>query len=283
MLRMQYRLLPIAKHLCTRTITANFGASTAQMSCTESKLHLLDGNFIAYAKRTGDPHKPGLMFCSGFLSSLNGTKAKFLDEYARKNCLSCVRFDYVGHPQSSGTMDDFTVSLWKQNTLDVLDQLTTGPQILVGSSMGGWTSLLAAIERPQRVHSLITIAVAADSIIQRFDNPIFNNPEFTHKKREEYGTGDDKYADGSPYWVERLEDARLNSVFAHDPIPISCPMRLLHGMNDVVIPYQNSVKVAEKVKTEDVVVSLSKKSDHRMSEEHDLNTLTQFLDELVTL
>jgi len=242
----------------------------------KQQLHLPDGNFITYAQRKGDTNKPGIILCCGFLSSLNSNKAVFLDEYAAKHNLSYVRFDYIGHPESSGSMDDFSISLWKQNTLDVLDKLTTGPQILVGSSIGGWMSILATIERPQRVHALITIAGAADMLIQRFDDPEL----YEKYNKDEYGLGD-KYAPCSPFFRERLDDARLNSVFAYDKIPISCHVRLLHGMKDVVIPYQNSIKVAERLESEDVMVRLCKGSDHRMSEPSDLHLLADELDQIL--
>ena len=115
----------LIKRLTTSTLTRTTTVTTT-MTTECSQLPLPDGRFIAYVKREGDPTKPGLIFCSGFMSSLNGNKALFLDEYAAQHNLSYVRFDYIGHPESSGTIDDFTVSLWKQNTLDVLDKLTTG-------------------------------------------------------------------------------------------------------------------------------------------------------------
>ena len=98
---------------------------------TDGRFTLPNGSYIAYRKRCGSEQKPGLLFCSGLLSSLNGNKAIYLDKYCEKNNLSYVRFDYIGQEFSSGTMEDFTMSLWKQNTLDVLDHLTKGSSLAI--------------------------------------------------------------------------------------------------------------------------------------------------------
>lgn len=248
-----------------------------RMTSHVEKLLLPNGQHLAYKKRNGDTRKPGIIFCSGFLSSLNGNKACFLDKYAEKNNLSYVRFDYNGHELSSGSMDDFFVSLWKQNTIDILDNLTEGNQILVGSSMGGWVSMLVALARPERIHSIITVANAVDSFIQRAENP-----DFRPKINNEHDLGS-KYDWNSPYWYEngRLEDGRENSVFALGEVSIKCPVRLLHGMKDNTIPYRNSVNIAEKLTSKDVSVQLIKESDHRFSSDEDLNLLASVLDELV--
>ena len=244
------------------------------MASQDGKLELPNRSYLGFKKRNGSSSKPGIIFCAGFESSLNTTKAWYLDEYCEKNDVSYIRFDYIGHEFSSGNMDDFTVGLWKQNTLDVLDQLTEGLQIFVGSSIGGWISLLAAIERPERVHSVLTINNAADYIIQRIEDPSF-------KPKEHDETLDVKFADGSPYWLPRLADAKKNSVFAFGDIPIKCPVRLLHGMSDNTIPYRNSVNVAEKLLSKDVNVKLIKNANHRFSTPENFKEIGAFLDDLL--
>lgn len=102
-----------------------FGSYSPRFTIS-GKLQLKDGHYIGYSKRTGNANKPGIFYCAGLLSNLNATKALYLDEYCERHDLSFMRFDYIGHPYSSGSLDDFSVGTWKQNTLDVLDQLTEG-------------------------------------------------------------------------------------------------------------------------------------------------------------
>ena len=115
---------------------------------------------LAYVARPG--HGPGVMFLGGFKSDMTGTKATALQDWADQTGRAYLRFDYSAHGASEGTWQDATISQWRQDALDMLDQCTDGPQILVGSSMGGWMALLAAMARPDRVKALVLIAPAAD-------------------------------------------------------------------------------------------------------------------------
>src|SRR5437879_5936075 len=119
-----------------------------------------DGATIAYHRLAGDP--PGIVFLGGFRSDMTGTKALFLEDYCRRRGHGYVRFDYFGHGRSSGDFARGTIGRWRDDAIGVIDSLTEGPQILVGSSMGGWIMLLAALARPQRVAALIGIAAAPD-------------------------------------------------------------------------------------------------------------------------
>src|SRR2546423_7869439 len=119
-----------------------------------------DGATIAYRRLPG--RAPGIVFLGGFRSDMTGTKALFLEDYCRRRGRAYVRFDYFGHGRSSGDFARGTIGCWREDAVAVIDSLTEGPQILVGSSMGGWIMLLAALVRPQRVAALVGIAPAPD-------------------------------------------------------------------------------------------------------------------------
>ncbi len=121
-----------------------------------------DGHTLAYHALAGDSSKPVVLFLGGFMSDMNGTKATALHQWAHVANRSFVRFDYVGHGRSSGVFTDGTIGLWLDNVIHVFDQLTRGPVIVVGSSMGGWLMLLLALKRSQRIHGLVGIASAPD-------------------------------------------------------------------------------------------------------------------------
>ena len=119
-----------------------------------------NGTSIAYNKLEGNP--PGLIFMNGFMSDMNGSKALALEQHCQKEGLAFLRFDYMGHGNSSGNFADGTIGLWAQNALTAFDELTEGPQIIIGSSMGGWMMILTAVDRPERVAGLVGIAAAPD-------------------------------------------------------------------------------------------------------------------------
>ena len=118
------------------------------------------GTSIAYHKLEGK--SPGVIFMGGFMSDMNGSKAIALEEICRELGIAYVRFDYLGHGNSSGNFSDGTISIWAGDALAIFDNLTNGPQIIVGSSMGGWIMMLTAISRPKRVFGLLGIAAAPD-------------------------------------------------------------------------------------------------------------------------
>src|ERR1700685_2224862 len=118
------------------------------------------GATIAYNRLAGAG--PGIVFLGGFRSDMTGTKALFIGDYCRRRGRAYVRFDYFAHGQSSGDFADGTISRWRDDAISVIDSLTEGPQILVGSSMGGWVMVLAALARPERIAALVGIAAAPD-------------------------------------------------------------------------------------------------------------------------
>ena len=252
----------------TRSATASDAPSLARP----------DGAAIAYRRLAGAT--PGIVFLGGFRSDMTGTKALFLEDYCRRHGRAYLRFDYFGHGESSGDFAEGTIGRWREDAIAVIDSLTEGPQILVGSSMGGWIMLLAALARPQRVAALVGIAAAPDFTEELL--PARLTPE-QHRKIEETGRvvlPSDYDPAGYLYTRALIEDGREHLLLRR-PIPLDVPARLLHGLADASVPWQLSRRVAEHLQSRDVIVTLVKNGDHRLSSAADLARLAQILDGLL--
>lgn len=236
-----------------------------------------DGATIAYRRRAGTG--PGIVFLSGFMSDMNGTKATFLDDYAAARGRAYLRFDAFAHGASSGDFNEATVGRWRTDAVAALDALTEGPQILVGSSLGGWIMLLVALDRPERIAALVGIAAAPDATEALMWRRA--SPETQAKiMRDGYVDLPSQYGE-APYRFTRklIEDGRKHLVM-DTPLPVACPVRLLHGMRDPDVPWQTSVALAQHVSAGDVRVTLVKDGDHRLSRPGDLDLLARILDAL---
>ena len=236
-----------------------------------------DGATIAYRRTAGAA--PGIVFLGGFRSDMTGTKALFLEEYCRRRGRAYLRFDYFAHGASSGDFAAATISRWRDDAVAVIDSLTQGPQLLVGSSMGGWIMVLAALARPQRVAALVGIAAApdftADLLPRRLDAA----------QRQTLAAGG-RIVLPSPYdpagylyTGALVADGNRNLVLRR-PIALRCPARLLHGMADEAVPWRQSRKLAERLAGGDVELILIKDGDHRLSRDSDLARLAAVLDRL---
>jgi pimeloyl-ACP methyl ester carboxylesterase len=236
------------------------------------------GATIAYRRLAG--RTPGIVFLCGFRSDMTGTKALFLEEHCRRTGRAYLRFDYFGHGASSGDPARGTIGQWLADATAVLDALTAGPQILVGSSMGAWIMLLAALARAERVRALLGIAAAPDfteDLIWRHLDP--------HRRAELMEQGSTTLPseyDPAGYAIGRalIEDGRRHLVLRR-AIALDCPVRLLHGLRDTAVPWRTSLRLAERLASNDVAVILVKDGDHRLSTAADLARLTATVEELV--
>src|SRR5690349_9461615 len=203
-----------------------------------------DGERIAYRRVPGKA--PGIVFLGGFMSDMSGTKATALEAFCRARGQAFLRFDYFGHGASSGAFRDATIGRWREDAITVLDHLTQGPQILVGSSMGGWMMLLAALARPASVAALVGIAAAPD-FTQELMWPSFSADEQRRLVNEGAITVPSEY-DPRGYTIthQLIEEGRRHLVLG-DTVPIACPVRLLHGMADPDVPWQMSLRLAERL------------------------------------
>ena len=243
------------------------------------RLARADGETVAYRHRPG--RSPGVVFLGGFMSDMNGTKAEALDRFcaARGQCF--LRFDYFGHGASSGEFKDATVGRWKEDALAVLDELTEGPQVLVGSSLGGWIMLLVALARPERVSALVGIAAAPDATEDLMWAEL-NEEQRVTMLRDGFLRLPSAYSpEGYIYTRALIEEGRRHLVM-RAPIPLVCPVRLLHGMGDPDVPWRTSLALAEKLQSRDVTVTWVKDGDHRLSTDDNLMLLMRTLEPLLT-
>lgn len=248
-----------------------------------AQLQIDHGSFLAYRRRftSGDSAKaPGIVFLGGFRSDMTGTKASTLDDFCRDRGLGFLRFDYSGHGVSSGDFIDGTISRWFADALFAFDRLTEGKQILVGSSMGGWIMLLVALARAERIHGLVGLAPAPDFTEELIWRTLTDNDRATLMRDGRLEQPSDYSADPSVITQALIEDGRKHLLLG-GAIAIDAPVRLLHGLSDPDVPHTVSLRLQEKLTSQDVVVSLIKDGDHRLSRPQDLARLCDAVEELV--
>ena len=233
---------------------------------------------IAYRRRTG--HGPGIVFLGGFKSDMEGTKAQALDAWAAATGRAFLRFDYSGHGSSSGAFEEGAIGDWAEDAMAAIGALTEGPQVLVGSSMGGWIALLVAKAMPARVAGLVGIAAA---------------PDFTEDSLWDRMTAADRTAllrDGrverasayseAPYVYTRrlIEDGRRHLVL-RAPLRLACPVRLLQGTADEDVPVAVAERFFAHIEGPDVRLTLVKAADHRFSTPGCLRLITAMVADIV--
>lgn len=236
-----------------------------------SRLNLAGERHLAYHRIPGA--FPEVLFCGGYTSDMTGTKARALEASCRTQGRAFTRFDYAGHGASSGAFADGTIGSWTEDALAVVDQVTLGPLIVVGSSMGGWIMLLLALARPERVHALIGIAAAPD-FTEDLILPGATGAQRRALAEQGYWMQPSAYGeDAYPITAQLIEDARRH-LLLRAPIPIECPVHLLHGQRDPDVPWQTALRLAERLASDDVTIELIKAGDHRLSTARDLERMT---------
>jgi pimeloyl-ACP methyl ester carboxylesterase len=248
------------------------------MKETSGRLGRPDGEEIAWRRIEG--RGPTILWLGGFRSDMRGTKAEALAEWAHGRDRAFLRFDYFGHGESSG---DFVaggcISRWRQDALAVIDELTEGPLVLVGSSMGGWMALLAAAARPERVRAMVLIAPAPDF------TELLMKPRFSAEARRAllddgvWIARSDYDPEGYPITRLLIEDGARWSVLP-GPLPFDGPVRILQGSRDDSVPWTHAHELVGALQGEDVVFTLIKDGDHRLSRPQDLDRIIAAVDEV---
>lgn len=234
----------------------------------------VDGTNIAVRRQEGDA--PGVMWLGGYKSDMLGTKAEALAEWATGQGRAFLRHDYSGHGESGGEFADGTISKWLRESLAVFARHTRGPQVLVGSSMGGWIALRMVQELlkagESRVRGLVLIAPAPDFTAELVE------PAMTDEQRRElaeqgYFEIPSDYVD-EPYIYTRnlIEDGRANLMMSA-PIDTHCPVHILQGMQDESVPHSHALKLVSLLPADDVTLSLVPDGDHRLSRPQDIELL----------
>ncbi len=237
---------------------------------------------IAFMRRDARAHGtalPGLVWLCGFKSDMTSTKATALDQWAAAQGRSFLRFDYSGHGQSDGRFEDCTIGDWLAESLAVIRAQSTGPQILVGSSMGGWLALLCAralaeAGEANRLHGLVLIAPAVDFteklIYERLSPEALQQIESNGVFLRPSAYSPDPY----PITKQLIAEGRQHLLFGKE-IRTHCPVHILQGMRDEDVPWQHATMLVEHLAGDPVVLSLIKDGDHRLSRPEDLMRLQQ--------
>ncbi len=229
------------------------------------------GRHIAYLKTQG--REPGVVFLGGFRSDMTGSKALHLQAWAEETGRAFLRFDYSGHGASRGLFEDGAISDWLQDAAAVVHALTEGPQILVGSSMGGWIALLLARSRPGTVAGLVTIAAAPD-FTRRMRDVEFSAADRARLKSAGQIERPSDYSD-TPYIITRrlIEDGEANLVL-DQPLALPMPVRFLQGTADIDVPPSVAQGLFDHAEGSDIRLTLVKGADHRFSTPECLNLIT---------
>jgi pimeloyl-ACP methyl ester carboxylesterase len=235
------------------------------------------GRHIAYHQTQGKG--PGVVFLGGFRSDMSGFKAQALHSWAEATGRAFLRFDYSGHGQSHGAFVDGTITDWREDAAAVIDVLTEGPQILVGSSMGGWIALLLARELGPRIAGFIGIAAAPD-FTERMWEAELTLAERTALLEEGVFLRPSDYSDEPyPITLRLIEDGRQNLVM-HGPLPLHMPVRLLQGSSDTDVPPTVAISLFHQISSPDLRLTLVKDADHRFSTPPCLAMITEAIDDV---
>jgi len=247
------------------------------MAESSGKLDRGDGEQLTWRKVDG--RGPTVVWLGGFRSDMTGTKAEALAEWAAGSGRAYLRFDYLGHGESSG---DFaakgTITRWREDALAVLDELTEGPVVLVGSSMGGWIACLVAMARPERVAAMVLIAPAPD-FTEKLMTPEIPPDGHAALKADGVWLRPSEYGEPYPITQALLEDGARWSILGAEPVPIEVPVRIQQGGADPDVPWRHALELAQAIKGDDVVFSLIKDGDHRLSRPQDIARLIAAVDE----
>ena len=241
-------------------------------------LEYLDSKGRRLAMRRREGRKPTLIFLPGYMSDMDGAKATALNSWAGAQGRAMLRFDYAGCGLSDGEFEAQTLTDWRDDVLAAIDAIE-GPVVLLGSSMGGWLMLLAALARPERVAALVGVAAAPDFTDWGFSEPQKSRIREEGRLEEPSPLGEAPYVTTRAFW----QSGEALKLLGGD-IPIDCPVRLLHGLDDGDVPWKISLRLMERLHSADVQTVLVKGGGHRLSREADvalmLRTLAALLEDL---
>jgi pimeloyl-ACP methyl ester carboxylesterase len=232
---------------------------------------------LAYLSRPG-AGGPGLFWLGGYRSDMRGSKASFLDTYAAERGRACLRFDYSGHGESEGEFTDGTIGLWAEQACAIFRALTRGPQIVIGSSMGGWIALLLAralalLGETDRLAGMILIAPAPD-----FSEDLIwpHLPQLVRDALARDGVWRDEQ---NIFTQAFFEDGRRNAVLGGE-IRTFCPVHILQGMRDDAVPWRHALKLLEHLAADPAILTLIRDGDHRLSRPRDLELMRAALTQM---
>ncbi len=237
---------------------------------------------LAYAYTPAGPEGedyPLVMFLGGFRSDMSGTKATYFEQQCHQRGQAYLRFDYSGHGQSDGKFEQGTIGSWKEDALDVLDHITKGPVVLVGSSMGGWVALLVALARSGAVQGVVGIAAAPDFTQDLYENH-FTPDQLNELEEKGFVEVPNDYSD-EPYIYTRtlIEEGRVHCLLDKE-LKIDIPVRLIQGVQDPVVSWKTAMEIEKALKGAEVDVILIEDGDHSLSRPEDLTLIDKEIQSL---
>lgn len=234
---------------------------------------------IACKSNKSDEKNPTIVFVHGLKSSMESSKAVYLHEFAEKNNLNYIRFDNFGSGDSDGDFSDQTISSWLEATEEIIKNLCPNGAILVGSSKGGWISLLAALRNHIAVKGIVTIAAAPDFTEDIWKS--FSNEQKSASKAGEIVDFGANPEHSYPLKYQFFEDAKQYLLLNQNIIPISCKVRLLHGAKDKEVPHKKSLDILDKILSNDARCTIVKSADHGLSRPEDLELISREIMDLL--
>lgn len=235
------------------------------------KLDLENGEYLVYQTYQPNNLRPGILFLSGFMADMQGTKATGFMEFAKANVFSYTCFDYRGHGQSSTEFRNCTLNTWLDDATSILDRVTQGPQILVGSSMGGWLMLHLAKRRPDRIHGLVGIGAAPD-FTEEFLCKQFTPQERFELETNGFVTQPSDYESPYIFTWDLIQSGRDLSIF-NKPYVLDKPIQLFHGLRDNVVSINTAQKLFLHADSPDINLTLIKDGEHTLSRLQDMEKI----------
>jgi len=240
---------------------------------------------VRHRAATGGHTRPGLVWLGGYRSDMAGTKAIELDRHAGELGIACTRLDYSGHGESGGEFRKGTISRWLEESLAVFERFTEGPQLLVGSSMGGWIALrmvqeLRKQDASSRIAGLLLLAPAPD-FTSELNEPLLTEAQKRDLEHQGYFEEPTPYGPDPNVFTKALfDDGRENRVL-EGIIETGCPVRILQGMEDPDVLHTHALKLVEHLPSDDVVLTLIRDGDHRLSRPQDIALILSAVDQMV--
>ena len=235
------------------------------------------GENLAYSHEENGS-KTSVFFFGGYASDMTGTKATALSQWCEKNNYNFIRFDYSGHGKSEGNFEDGGITKWRSEATEVLQSFSNEKNIVIGSSMGGWISLIVSLRNLNLISALIGIASAPDFVVGEW-NRLSDEQKAQIKNDGKIIINWDKYNDDYTITYKFLKDG-MNNMLLNSAINVDCPIRLLHGRLDQVVSYETSEKIIEKITSKNKKLTIIEDGDHSLSRESDLQLLFDNIREL---
>ena len=232
---------------------------------------------LAYLRREG--RGPGVVWLGGYASDMRGTKAEAIDAWCARHRRAFLRFDYSGHGESEGDFEDGTISRWTADARAIIAELTEGPQVLVGSSMGGWVAGLLARDADLDLAGMLLLAPAPD-FTQDLSRQGWSEAERARLERDGRIAFPSEYDDTEMVYTKRLFEDGAEHLLLHAPLRMTCSVRMIQGTADTSVPWTHAVRYAEHMDGPDIACTVVPRADHRLSTPRDIARMLETLDAL---